>query len=166
MLYLEHNPHPALSPFIKSLWYARDPHAAHRHERVLPTGRAQIVLSLARDYLTDANNPVSPLDHSPPASSSAFTPTTSRSTPSTSPSSSALSSTPAAPPPSSPKTPASSPTARPPSTTSGDAPPSTSATTSAKPPLPNKSSLSSNSPSSPASPSANISAATPSSTTP
>jgi AraC-like DNA-binding protein len=65
MLYLEHNPHPALSPFIKALWYARDPHATHRHERVLPTGKAQIVLSLAHDYLTDANNPVSPLDHSP-----------------------------------------------------------------------------------------------------
>jgi AraC-like DNA-binding protein len=65
MLYLEHNPQPALAPFIKALWYVRDPHAIHRHERVLPTGRAQIVLSLARDYLTDASNPVNPLDHSP-----------------------------------------------------------------------------------------------------
>ena len=65
MLYLEHIPHPALAPFIKALWYVRDPHAAHRHERVLPTGRAQIVLSLARDYLTDANNFASPLNHSP-----------------------------------------------------------------------------------------------------
>ena len=65
MLYLEHNPQPALAPFIKTLWYACDPHATHRHERVLPTGRAQIVLSLARDYLTDASNPINPLEHSP-----------------------------------------------------------------------------------------------------
>jgi AraC-like DNA-binding protein len=65
MLYLEHIPTPALAPFIKALWYVRDPHATHRHERVLPTGRAQIVLSLARDYLTDASNPINPLEHSP-----------------------------------------------------------------------------------------------------
>ena len=65
MLYLEHQPHPALKPFIKALWYVRDPHAIHRHERVLPTGRAQIVISLARDYLTDASNPADPLEHSP-----------------------------------------------------------------------------------------------------
>jgi AraC-like DNA-binding protein len=65
MLYLEHSPQPALSPFIKTLWYVRDPEATHRHERVLPTGRAQIVLSLARDYLTDANNFAYPLNHSP-----------------------------------------------------------------------------------------------------
>ena len=67
MLYLERNPHPALCPFIKSLWYARDPLATHRHERVLPTGRAQIVISLARDYLTDANNFANPLSHTPAA---------------------------------------------------------------------------------------------------
>ena len=67
MLYLERNPHPALCPFVKSFWYARDPHATHRHERVLPTGRAQIVISLARDYLTDANHPTNPLEHTPPA---------------------------------------------------------------------------------------------------
>jgi AraC-like DNA-binding protein len=65
MLYLEHIPQPALSPFIKALWYVRDPHATHRHERVLPTGQAQIVISLARDYLTDANNFAHPLNHSP-----------------------------------------------------------------------------------------------------
>ena len=27
MLYLERSPHPALTPFIKSFWYARDPSA-------------------------------------------------------------------------------------------------------------------------------------------
>jgi AraC-like DNA-binding protein len=67
MLYLERSPHPALCPFIKSLWYARDPNATHRHERVLPTGRAQIVISLARDYLTDANHPTNPFEHTAPA---------------------------------------------------------------------------------------------------
>jgi AraC-like DNA-binding protein len=67
MLYLERRPHPALSPFIKTLWYVRDPQATHRHERVLPTGHAQIVISLARDYLTDANHPTNRLEHSPAA---------------------------------------------------------------------------------------------------
>ncbi len=67
MVYLERNPHPALAPFIKTLWYARDPHASHRHERVLPSAHAQVVISLARDYLTDANHPTDPLQHTPAA---------------------------------------------------------------------------------------------------
>ena len=68
MLYLERRPHPALASFIKTLWYACDPEAtAHRHERVLPNGHAQVVISLARDYLTDANHPTNPLQHSPAA---------------------------------------------------------------------------------------------------
>ncbi len=67
MIYLERHPHPALAPFIKSLWYARDPNATHRHERILPSGHAQVVISLARDYLTDANHPLNPLAHSPAA---------------------------------------------------------------------------------------------------
>jgi AraC-like DNA-binding protein len=67
MLYLERRPHPALTPFIRALWYVRDPHATHRHERVLPTGHAEIVISLARDYLTDANHPTNPLQPSPAA---------------------------------------------------------------------------------------------------
>ena len=67
MLYLEHRPHPALAPFIHTLWYAHEPHPLHSHQRVLPTGRAQIVLSLARDYLTDANHPTTPHAPTPPA---------------------------------------------------------------------------------------------------
>jgi AraC-like DNA-binding protein len=67
MIYLERKPHPALAPFIRSYWYARDPHATHRHERVLPSGRAQIVISLAHNHLTDANHPINPLQHSPAA---------------------------------------------------------------------------------------------------
>jgi hypothetical protein len=67
MLYLERRPHPTLAPFIKSFWYACDPEATHRHERVLPKGHPQIVISLARDYLTDANHPTDPLQHTPAA---------------------------------------------------------------------------------------------------
>jgi AraC-like DNA-binding protein len=66
MLYLERRPHPALAPFIKTFWYSCDPSAnTHRHERVLPTAQSQLVISLARDYLTDANHPTDPLQHSP-----------------------------------------------------------------------------------------------------
>lgn len=67
MLYLERPPHPALAPFIQTLWYSCDPHAAHSRQRVLPTGHAQVVISLARDYLTDANHSTNPLAHSAPA---------------------------------------------------------------------------------------------------
>jgi AraC-like DNA-binding protein len=35
------------------LWYARVPLAAHGRERILPTGSAQIIINLARDYLLD-----------------------------------------------------------------------------------------------------------------
>lgn len=67
MLYLERSPDPALAPFIRTLWYACDPNAVHARQRVLPNGCAQIVISLARDHLTDANHPLDPLQHSPPA---------------------------------------------------------------------------------------------------
>jgi AraC-like DNA-binding protein len=52
MLYLERSPHPALAPFIKSLWYCHDPHARHGRQVILPSGHMQIVLSLAQS-LTD-----------------------------------------------------------------------------------------------------------------
>ncbi|MGB6194109.1 MAG: helix-turn-helix domain-containing protein [Terracidiphilus sp.] len=53
MLYIEHTPAPPLAGFVRSLWYAQAPAVAHRRERVLPTGRVQIILSLARDFLLD-----------------------------------------------------------------------------------------------------------------
>ena len=53
MLYLEHTPAPPLGGVVRTLWYAHAPSVAHRHERVLPTGRIQIILNLARDYLSD-----------------------------------------------------------------------------------------------------------------
>src|SRR5580704_2433589 len=67
MIYIERLPYPALAPFIKTLCYARHPHATHCHQRILPTGHAQIVISLAHDYLTDANNLIDPLAHAPAA---------------------------------------------------------------------------------------------------
>jgi AraC-like DNA-binding protein len=53
VLYLEHTPAPPLSEFIRILWYARVRDAAHRRERVLPTGRVQVILNLSRDFLLD-----------------------------------------------------------------------------------------------------------------
>jgi len=55
MLYLEHIPAPPLNCCIRSLWYARVSHVSHARERVLPTGRVQIILNLARDFLTDCS---------------------------------------------------------------------------------------------------------------
>ena len=66
MLYLERVPHPALVPFVHTLWYSYDPLATHSRQRVLPTGRAQVVVSLACDSLTDANHPTDPRRASPP----------------------------------------------------------------------------------------------------
>jgi AraC-like DNA-binding protein len=63
MLYLERRPHPALAPFIKTFWYACNPAATHHHQRILPSGHPQIVISLARDYLTNANHPTDPFQH-------------------------------------------------------------------------------------------------------
>lgn len=53
MLYLEHTPAPPLSEFIHLFWYAQGHDAAHGRERVLPTGRVQVILNLARDFLLD-----------------------------------------------------------------------------------------------------------------
>lgn len=53
MLYLQRTPAAALAPFIRMLWYARVDQAAHERERILPTGRVQVILNLARDYVLD-----------------------------------------------------------------------------------------------------------------
>lgn len=53
MIYLEHTPAAPLDRCIRSLWYARVDAAAHARERILPTGRAQIIVNLARDFLLD-----------------------------------------------------------------------------------------------------------------
>lgn len=67
MLYLERQPHPALAPYIKSFWYCAYPGVPHRREIVLPSGRLQIVISLARDHLTDCANGL----HAPASNSAA-----------------------------------------------------------------------------------------------
>jgi AraC-like DNA-binding protein len=53
LLYLERIPAAPLNQFIRSLWYAQAGSVAHHRERVLPTGRTQIILNLARDFLLD-----------------------------------------------------------------------------------------------------------------
>lgn len=51
--YLERPPGAALRPWVRSLWYARGMEFAHARERILPTGRAQLILNLDRDFLMD-----------------------------------------------------------------------------------------------------------------
>ncbi|MGA9583819.1 MAG: helix-turn-helix domain-containing protein [Terracidiphilus sp.] len=53
MIYLERIPAAPLNQAIRSLWYAQVSNMAHRRERILPTGRTQIILNLARDFLLD-----------------------------------------------------------------------------------------------------------------
>ncbi len=53
MLYLESVPAPPLSEFVQTLWYAQAREVRHRRERVLPSGRVQVILNLERDFLTD-----------------------------------------------------------------------------------------------------------------
>lgn len=53
MLYLEHKPQAPLDVAVRSLWYARDCDAPGGRQLVLPTGRAQFVIGLAREFLLD-----------------------------------------------------------------------------------------------------------------
>src|SRR4051812_6439092 len=53
MVFIERQPSFPLRRFVRSLWYANAPFVDHRRERVLPSGCAQIVLSLSRDFLTN-----------------------------------------------------------------------------------------------------------------
>jgi len=50
---LEHSPVAPLSGFIQTLWYAQGTPPGHSRERVLPSGNAQVILNLARDFLLD-----------------------------------------------------------------------------------------------------------------
>jgi AraC-like DNA-binding protein len=65
MIYLEHIPAAPLNRCIRSLWYARLPDASHSRERVLPTGRVQIIFNLARDFLLDCPESSQPIRQSP-----------------------------------------------------------------------------------------------------
>jgi AraC-like DNA-binding protein len=53
VIYLEHTPAPPLRRLVRMLWYAQAPQPGHRRERVLPTGRVQVILNLARDFILD-----------------------------------------------------------------------------------------------------------------
>lgn len=53
MIYLEHIPAAPLNQCVRSLWYARVLNAPHSRERILPTGRVQVIINLARDFLLD-----------------------------------------------------------------------------------------------------------------
>lgn len=53
MIYLEHIPAAPLNHYIRMLWYARVLDSPHRRERILPTGRVQVILNLACDFLHD-----------------------------------------------------------------------------------------------------------------
>jgi AraC-like DNA-binding protein len=53
MIYLEHEAGPALRPWVRLLWYARGMGFAHRRERILPTGCAQVIINLNRDFILD-----------------------------------------------------------------------------------------------------------------
>jgi len=53
VIYLSHTPAAPLSRCIRVLWYANSAPMPHRLERMLPTGCAQVIISLARDYLLD-----------------------------------------------------------------------------------------------------------------
>ena len=53
MIYIERKPARPLRRFVRSLWYARSPVPQYRHERILPSGCAHIVVSLCHDFLTN-----------------------------------------------------------------------------------------------------------------
>src|SRR5215471_13072548 len=45
-----HQPIAPLRPFIEKLWYCEEYQAAHRKERVLPSGRFQLIIHLADTF--------------------------------------------------------------------------------------------------------------------
>jgi AraC-like DNA-binding protein len=52
MIYVEHQPGPAIGGCVRLLWYCQAPALPHARERILPSGEMQIVVNLARDTLT------------------------------------------------------------------------------------------------------------------
>ena len=53
MIYIERTPAFPLRRLVESLWYINGPPGEHGRQRMLPSGCAHIVLSLARDHLTE-----------------------------------------------------------------------------------------------------------------
>jgi len=53
VLYLERIPAAPLNRYVQALWYSQVPVVKHGYERILPSGCAQVILNLERDYLHD-----------------------------------------------------------------------------------------------------------------
>jgi len=53
MLFLSHKPGAPLDRFVRSVWYFRGPRVDYRRERILPSGCAQLIVNLSRDFLLD-----------------------------------------------------------------------------------------------------------------
>ncbi len=53
MIYLERKPAPPLSRFVKKLWYAKVPDVGRSYQRILPSGCAQVIFNLSRDFLVN-----------------------------------------------------------------------------------------------------------------
>ena len=51
MIFLEHIPAAPLNRSIRLLWYAQAPYSPHQRERILPSGCAEVIFNLARDFL-------------------------------------------------------------------------------------------------------------------
>jgi AraC-like DNA-binding protein len=66
VIYLEHTPAAPLNRCIRMLWYARVLDTPHTRERVLPTGRVQVIINLHRDFLLDCPD-TSPARPMPPS---------------------------------------------------------------------------------------------------
>jgi AraC-like DNA-binding protein len=49
-MYLEYKPGPPLAPWVAAFWYCKTPHPEAMRQRLLPSGRAEIVLNLAADF--------------------------------------------------------------------------------------------------------------------
>ncbi len=56
MVYFERAAGPLLRPWVRSLWYCRAPSLDHSYQRVFPNGCIQIVINLARGFLTDCTD--------------------------------------------------------------------------------------------------------------
>ncbi len=66
MLYLEHKPAPPLASAVRLLWYSSAPGIDCGRQRVRPTGCAQVILNLERDFLVECL-PGGPARRSPAA---------------------------------------------------------------------------------------------------
>jgi AraC-like DNA-binding protein len=54
-LYLEYRPGAPLDSFIESFWYTRGYRPEHARERVLPNGTMALIISLARETISDCS---------------------------------------------------------------------------------------------------------------